>query len=1107
MRKLFLLIPAFLLSLAVNATEIEIGSATSNILGTTVASAADGDVIILTDNGPYVNVWRSEKGDDYTRLEKNLTIKAAEGINPVIKYTVPFRSRYGKTIKFIGIKFDGTEMSHYDYYFFFYTNEDNNLEFENCEFTGMSKYLFYVYSGNKAHSITLNNCYIHDNTNRIVYNNASTIDNLSIVDSEISGSSHYIIHNYNNAQIGSCAITNCDLHNCTKRAILNEAGTIDNIEISNSKFYSFTGGTIIDNYSTSTIGKLKIKGSEFYNNTKDIISGAATSHADSCIINNCYFHNNSLSAVYFAESTVEGTETCDGVIVKNSTFANNDLSASYRSVIEVQNYGAAVTANIEVKVDHCTFYNNTTINFDYSCVRSRKSTKVTITNSIFAYPSAIEFYATNCYGGTISNTLVYNLTKGHRSDPTITNTTTVDPRFNDLANNNYTFNANWSTGSISPAWKSATDGTDLGDPRWYRNNEVIPSSSISSSYDLLSTKAQLTGDIELNASDHIKYKGTSTPGTAKWKLHVDRACMISAVVDRESGNESGCKLTLTAYDPDGNEVGALAASSSSYTDADINLPGTIFFSEAGDYTFTLTNSTANSAAILEKIILSYVGGAVQNIATDANTTLDVVDAWFNTGATRADGTITYSSWNNADSWIKWNIATSETKFYDVSMRINTTNDHHCAVAIYEDEAAAPIATVQESYSSSTGDALDIALGRVNLVGGKNYVVKVTNPVSGSAAKIVSVTFAPVAASATELPGTLAFNNAVLSARAHVTDGKLYFAPIGDTNPEGEWARWAVTTDHDGLFLFTMGVNSSNSQSYKISIYNNLDTRIDYYEAKPSSGAQTIKHYFNLAAGNYSVQVENTTEWSRGYLTSLVVTEPSVVTLDESATDNTAWADKVVDKNDEGPLYDVQINRSFKGGMNNTFCLPFAVSSSQCKEVFGSDVEIYTLGEATIEDYILNLTVNPASDIYPGTPVLIKPARDIVNPVFTDVKFTAYTASATTKTNANFVGSFVKTPLTASDNLLYVGPENKVFFLSVDYEMPGMRAWFVIRNVPAALGSPKALRSARIIEKEQITTSILNVETSGDAARKVLYNGQIVIIRGNEMYNMQGQHIQ
>ena len=50
MRKLFFLIPAMLLSLAMSAATHEIGSGTSNILGTTVAAAAENDVIILTDD-------------------------------------------------------------------------------------------------------------------------------------------------------------------------------------------------------------------------------------------------------------------------------------------------------------------------------------------------------------------------------------------------------------------------------------------------------------------------------------------------------------------------------------------------------------------------------------------------------------------------------------------------------------------------------------------------------------------------------------------------------------------------------------------------------------------------------------------------------------------------------------------------------------------------------------------------------------------------------------------------------------------------------------------------------------------------------------------------
>lgn len=842
----------------------------------------------------------------------------------------------------------------------------------------------------------------------------------------------------------------------------------------------------------NSANNLTVEGCEFYNIGNRVIY-AGSDKKLVCTVDDCYFHNNTKSCIY-----IENTAALN-LTVTNSTFAN--CSTSSRSTVESK------TASGVVTVDHCTFYNCTVESTDYGMIRFNSS-NTTVSNNIFAMPSSTDglraiYFPDDENSYEIRHCLVYNLTKDSNTGirrGTKTNCLFIDPRFDDLANNKYSYDED------SPARAAATDGTDLGDPSWYTDRPIY-STDFTSPYTFVATRAVRNAYCTLDANNHLKTKNPSTIegdaySVATWQIQSTRAVAVKATINMASDSKYGHNYKVAILDSEDNQIGELSKDWLD-THEPFDLNGLIYIPAAGVYTIKLSNIASGSSAIVEGITLTADGGNVTNIAADANTSLNVADAWFNTGATRADGTITYSSWNSADSWIKWNIATSETKFYDVSMRINTTNAHRCTVAIYEDEAADPVATVQESHSEATGDALDIALGRVNLVGGKNYVVKVTNPVSGSAAKIASVTFAPVAASATELPNTLAFSNAVLSARAHVTDGKLYFAPIGDTNPEGEWARWAVTTDHAGLFLFTMGVNSTNSQSYKISIYNDLDTRIDLYEAKPSSGAQTLKHYFSLPAGNYSVQVENTTAWSNGYLTSLVVTEPGVVTLDENAENNASWASKVND----GNTYDVQIIRSFRGGMNNTFCLPFAVSSSQCKEVFGNDVEIYTLGEATIEDYILNLTVNPASDIYPGTPVLIKPARDIVNPVFTDVKFTAYTASATTKTNANFVGSFVKTPLTASDNLLYVGPENKVFFLSVDYDMPGMRAWFVIHDVPAALGSPKALRSARIIEKEQITTSILNVETSGDAARKVLYNGQIVIIRGNEMYNMQGQHIQ
>ena len=862
---------------------------------------------------------------------------------------------------------------------------------------------------------------------------------------------------------------------------------------------SITGRLIEANDATAG-NELTLEGCEFYNYTPNnsMIHVASSKKLDACTMNNCYFHNINKSC-FFNENT-----GVSNLAVTNCTFANITTNASspYTGVIDTRAESGSFS------VDHCTFYNVMAMSTDYAAIGKVSTPGAVVSNCIFAMPTSTDNLRAIRDVATANNCLTYNYTKdsnwGIHGDVSKNNCTQLkDPLFNDLANNNYTYDANWSTGSISPAFGTATDGTNLGDPRWDSDNEVIPSSSIASSYDLLPTKAQLTGDVELNASNHIKYKGTATPGTAKWKLHVDRACMINAVVDQEAGNESGCQYTLTVKDADGNTVAAPAQPSATYNADDINLPGTITISAAGDYTFILTNSKSSSASALDKIILSYFGGAVQTIATDANTTLNVADAWYNTGGSRAEGQITYSGWNSADSWVKWNIATTETKFYDLTLNFSSDNAHSMAVNIYENEEASPVATVSESWTDTHGTLT--LTDRVNLVGGKNYIVKVTNPTSGSHAKVTSVVFAPVVATATELPNTLAFSNAVLSEKARIIDGMIYFNEIGDTDPRGQWAEWKVTTDHNGLFLFTMCATSDNDQTYKITILNSGAEELDFFEKGFGNGAQTIKHYFALAQGTYFVKVENTKSYSHGHLTSLVVTEPNdVVTLDEAATDNTSWADKVVAKEAEGPLYDVRIIRTIKAGMYNTICLPFEVSTSQCREIFGADVQLRTLGTATLEegDFVLNLNFDVASDIYPGTPLLIKTSRDIVNPVFAGVKFTTETPGSTTRTNANFVGNFVAGTIPASENNLFLGANNTMYFPTVDMPILGMRAFFRVHGALAGM-----IKRARIIEREEVATDIELVNQPKVESRKLLINGQLVIIRDGARYNVMGTRIQ
>ena len=205
---------------------------------------------------------------------------------------------------------------------------------------------------------------------------------------------------------------------------------------------------------------LEIENCEFQDFKQYCVSSWEDYHVDSCIVNNCYFHNLAKGPFYFkASGRADLTNTCDKLKVTNCTFADIDING-YVSVIDFRNdngEGWVGNAN-EMLVDHCTFYN---IHGEYNrIIMSYKSANATVSNCIIANPTNTEFYPTYNYGGSILNNLTYN-TKDHRSGPTKTGNITGDPLFKDAANLDFTL------GEGSPALNAGTDGSHLGDPRWY----------------------------------------------------------------------------------------------------------------------------------------------------------------------------------------------------------------------------------------------------------------------------------------------------------------------------------------------------------------------------------------------------------------------------------------------------------------------------------------------------------------------------------------------------------------------------------------------------------------------------------------------------------------
>lgn len=1158
MRKLFLLLPALVLSLITNAKEIEISSTTSNIIHSTIAASttSDGDVIVLTDAGPYVN--SKANSDDYTKIAKNVTIKAADGIQPVIKFEVPIQARYGKSGKFIGIKFDGSSLQ-YDQFIFVEDDDlnDNELEFEDCEFYNFSKYIVNVRNNTKANSLVFKNCKFYNNS--------------------------------------------------TNRGILNQGN----------------------------IGRLELDGCEVSNFVKEFIHGySGTSHVDECVVNDCYFHDNSRSSIMFVASTVDGTQTCDQLTVTNSTFANIDASGEYESVIDIRPYGTAATDAIQVLVDHCTFYNNTVINSDHANIRTAYLSDVTVSNCIFYYPSEYATRATYCTGGgNINNCLTYNYTaegtKGHAYGATVNAASIVaDPLFDDLVNNKYSYSGDWTATpmSLSPARGAATDGSDLGDPRWY-SAETLPSTDFASPYAFVGAKAQITGNIWYDSENGYLYGDGAHNidyGTAAWKFHAEKACVLGIAVNLNSGNSSGHKLRVEVLDADGNKVDEFAEQAST-------LPGTLTIPAVGDYKIILHDDQTWSSAKIDNVTLSYIGGEVQAMPGTTN----INDAWFSANGTRADGKITYSSissgcwakWNinvasagtynvivnisgqhghdytveflkegestpiivtkgvidytndptlyanelgsvtleaanyemkvlnsvgdaalhsvtlsyaggaaidlskttpasllaNADAilsddwtiedgkithveskaltgWAKWNVNCADYANYNVTVNISSDNGHGVRVEVFEDEAQPAIYTMDEPSSGKyhTGD-LALDLGSIVLAD-RDYVVKITNTVSSSHAKITSIVITYLNGAQATLPATFNFEDGMLSEKAHITAGELWFNTIGDSNPVGQWAKWNVKVAEAGTFLFTMNTNSTNDQKYKVTILDENDNEIDAFESKGySSGAVEIKHYFNLAAGNYTVKLENTKSWSQGHIVSLMVTQPSLLVLNEAAETNT-----VIHDNYRNGAHDIQIIRTIVAGMYNTICLPFDVNSTQLQAIFGSDVELRQMSSAELNGNELDLNFEAATSIYRGTPYLIKTSKTVTNPVFADVEIKEKTGQATSTDKVDFIGSFIKGEVPAGEDNLFLGQNDMLYFSSTATPIKGMRAWFKVK-VP---NPQHVIQHARIVTGGQVVTSIDLV--NGDIVNetvKTIENGQLVIIRDGVRYNAMGIRLQ
>ena len=596
----------------------------------------------------------------------------------------------------------------------------------------------------------------------------------------------------------------------------------------------------------------------------------------------------------------------------------------------------------------------------------------------------------------------------------------------------------------------------------------------------------------------------------KWKVNVTKAGMYNFTANtyRKSSQKFEISLlnsdesaTLISNDNGGSSIGSGNASIST---GEIELA-------TGIYIVKVRNIYQYAESRLLSVVAEYKGGATIDIPATL-TPDDVIlsdEAWVDrTGVVDSIlFTARGSEGHNSINWAKWKVNVTKAGMYNFIANVcrpNGGQKYEIAI-LNNDESATLISNDNGGSSIGSGNA-SISSGNVDLAIG-SYIVRVRNIYNYAESRLLNVVVEYAGGAVVNVPGELLGEDAMLCKE----DGgtlKMYHLANGDIkyNDNGnnltEYALWNIHADAACELEVALNIATAG-HLFTVELYDGstlLGSAVEADETKWDDGDIALADHLTIpAAGNYTIKLVNRQQYSGGALHGITFTEviaPTFVTLDEMATDNIGWVENV-----GSAAVNVELSRSFTGGMYNTICLPFAVSSDKVIEAFGDGVELIYMTGATLDGSILDLEFASTTSIYPGTPYLIRPVSNVVNPQFMGVEFSLENASATAGENTDFIGTFIKSEVPAGENNLFLGQNNMLYFSQTATPIKGTRAYFRV-NVP---GGANMVKAARIVTSQNATTDI-NLVEQGVQTQKIMENGQLFIIKNGVKYNAMGQMV-
>jgi len=201
----------------------------------------------------------------------------------------------------------------------------------------------------------------------------------------------------------------------------------------------------------------------------------------------------------------------------------------------------------------------------------------------------------------------------------------------------------------------------------------------------------------------------------------------------------------------------------------------------------------------------------------------------------------------------------------------------------------------------------------------------------------------------------------------------------------------------------------------------------------------------------------------------------------------------------GETYSYQVQRTFASDHWNTICLPFDVSQDALKEAMGKNCALREFNKK-VDNNVLKF--DNADAIQAGVPYLIKPVRDVVNPIFSNVTYVKNiqpTAIEDTNGQFAFVGTFDPVNLTVGGSDLFLLANGNLAKPKSEEvsQMYGMRAYFKINEQSSS--SAKQITYAIDCGSETVN-GIQSLHSHPSTHNQRIYNLQGVDV-GTDMHHL------